>query len=110
MIWEFFMSGGITMIPLMLCSVISLAIVFYKLFDMRTSKFIDQREVGLIKQMIEKMTIKEPNITAQKTLEFSPTLSLGPWKQENMEKLLSEKLLKRLAVMKFPRLKNSLAP
>ena len=54
MIWEFFVSGGITMIPLMLCSVISLAIVFYKLFDLRTAKFIDKKEVTLIKQMIEK--------------------------------------------------------
>lgn len=54
MIWEFFVSGGITMIPLILCSVISLAIVFYKLFELKTSKFIDSREVALLKQMIEK--------------------------------------------------------
>ena len=52
MIWEFFMGGGLTMIPLVLFSVISLSIILYKVFDLRRSRFIDRSEIDVIKRMI----------------------------------------------------------
>lgn len=59
MIWEFFLAGGLTMIPLAFCSIVSMAIIIYKLFDTRRSQFIDQKEIKLIKQMIEKNDFNE---------------------------------------------------
>lgn len=59
MIWEFFVSGGLTMIPLVLCSIISLTIIVYKLFDLRRNRFLDHREVKLIRQMVDKNDLKE---------------------------------------------------
>ena len=59
MIWEFFVSGGITMIPLSFCSLLALMIVIYKLFDLRRVRFIDRDEVRLLRRMIGEGDLKE---------------------------------------------------
>lgn len=52
MIWEFIMSGGLTMIPLLLSSVLAITIIIYKLIELRRSRYLRPKEVALIKKMI----------------------------------------------------------
>jgi biopolymer transport protein ExbB len=59
MIWEFLAHGGITMIPLALCSIAALAIIIYKIFELRKGQYIDRKEIKLIKQMIDKEDYNE---------------------------------------------------
>ncbi len=58
MIFDTFLSGGITMVPLAFCSLLALAIIFYKLYDLRRRRFIDRNEVMLLKQMIDSGELK----------------------------------------------------
>jgi len=59
MIWETFAAGGITMIPLSFCSLLSLAVIIFKLFDLRRKRFIDREESFLLKRMIDAGELKQ---------------------------------------------------
>lgn len=59
LIWEFFVSGGITMIPLAICSILALTIIIYKFFELRSQRFVDEKEIRLIKQMLHRNDHKE---------------------------------------------------
>lgn len=58
MIWEFIMSGGLTMIPLLLCSILAITIIFYKLIELRRGRYLSGKEVALIKKMINNRDFK----------------------------------------------------
>ena len=51
-IWEFLVAGGPTMIALVASSVASMSIIFYKLFDLRRTRFLDTKEIKNIKGLI----------------------------------------------------------
>jgi biopolymer transport protein ExbB len=59
MIWETFLAGGVTMIPLSLCSLVALAIIIYKLYDLRRSRYINRDEVFMLKRMINDGELKQ---------------------------------------------------
>lgn len=52
MIWEFIMSGGLTMIPLLLCSILAITIIIYKAIELRRGRYIKRKDAGLLKKMI----------------------------------------------------------
>lgn len=58
MIWEFIMSGGLTMIPLLLCSILAITIIIYKLVALRRGSYIKRKEVALLKKMISNRDFK----------------------------------------------------
>lgn len=59
LIWEFFMAGGITMVPLGLCSILALTIIVFKAYELRANRFVDDKEIRLIKQMLHRNDHKE---------------------------------------------------
>jgi biopolymer transport protein ExbB len=59
MIWETFLSGGVTMIPLSLCSLLALAIIIYKFYDLRRRRYLNRDEVYLLKRMIDAGELKQ---------------------------------------------------
>jgi biopolymer transport protein ExbB len=58
MIWEFIMSGGLTMIPLLLCSILAITIIIFKALELRRSKYLRKKEVALLKKMIKNNDFK----------------------------------------------------
>ena len=61
-LWEILVAGGYTMIPLALCSLLALMIIIYKLFDLRTSRFIDYDEVRKLRRWIGNNEIETAKI------------------------------------------------
>ncbi len=50
-VWEFLVKGGITMIPLGLCSLIGLAVVIEKLYSLREKKIITPEIVSVVENI-----------------------------------------------------------
>lgn len=85
-VWEFLASGGLTMIPLSLCSLVGLAIVLEKFYYLRTNKIIIPEIVTVLENIKSEDDVHLAISICQKHNGPFPNLILEVLRNKDLEK------------------------